>query len=157
MRDQIRARVAMLAPSKAQPRRTCGGWGHASEALSWRSSRLNREWYELQHRRHQEDNENAAEPGPMGIAPFRMQSRADQVRGAERRPKAAMKWGPKAVARSAFPPSLSLSLSLPPARCVRRNPSFLVARCGDRRRERLVGAGALGRINNDKLLPRPER
>ena len=81
MRDQIRARVAMLAPSKAQPRRTCGGWGHASEALSWRSSRLNREWYELQHRRHQEDNENAAEPGPMGIAPFRMQSRADQVRG----------------------------------------------------------------------------
>lgn len=110
MRDQIRARVAMLAPSKAQPRRTCGGWGHASEALSWRSSRLNREWYELQHRRHQEDNENAAEPGPMGIAPFRMQSRADQVRGAERRPKAAMKWRPKAVARSAFPPSLSLCL-----------------------------------------------
>ena len=111
MRDQIRARVAMLAPSKAQPRRTCGGWGHASEALSWRSSRLNREWYELQHRRHQKDNENAAEPGPMGIASFRMQSRADQVRGAERRPKAAMKWRPKAVARSAFPPSLSLSVS----------------------------------------------
>ena len=110
MRDQIRARVAMLAPSKAQPRRTCGGWGHASEALSWRSSRLNREWYELQHRRHQKDNENAAEPGPMGIASFRMQSRADQVRGAERRPKAAMKWRPKAVARSAFPPSLSLCL-----------------------------------------------
>lgn len=113
MRDQIRARVAMLAPSKAQPRRTCGGWGHASEALSWRSSRLNREWYELQHRRHQEDNENAAEPGPMGIAPFRMQSRADQVRGAERRPKAAMKWRPKSRCSKrlpSLPPSLSLSL-----------------------------------------------
>jgi hypothetical protein len=123
VRDQIRARVAMLAPSKAQPRRTCGGWGHASEALSWRSSRLNREWYELQHRRHQEDNENAAEPGPMGIAPFRMQSRADQVRGAERRPKAAMKWRPKAVARSAFPPSLSVSST-----CALRSQKPVVSR-----------------------------